>query len=180
MTTFVLSAASGLQKGIARFSSLNAVLLLILGVFAFIAGPTIFSLALGVESFGVFIDNFFTKSLFTGTAGEDQWPQWWSIFYWAVWFSWAPVAALFLGKISCGYTVREFLRVNLLYPALFASVWILIFSGTALYYQAHTGSIFTPSSMTAGWKTFFMSCSSSYPFQGYGYQYCCSLRISLM
>lgn len=139
VTTFVLSAASGLQKGIARFSSLNAVLLLILGVFAFIAGPTIFSLALGVESFGVFIDNFFTKSLFTGTAGEDQWPQWWSIFYWAVWFSWAPVAALFLGKISCGYTVREFLRVNLLYPALFASVWILIFSGTALYYQAHTG-----------------------------------------
>ncbi|MBR9905383.1 MAG: BCCT family transporter, partial [Gammaproteobacteria bacterium] len=78
VTTFVLSAASGLQKGIARFSSLNAVLLLILGVFAFVAGPTIFSLALGVESFGVFIDNFFTKSLFTGAAGEDQWPQWWS------------------------------------------------------------------------------------------------------
>ncbi|OAL59296.1 MULTISPECIES: BCCT family transporter [unclassified Halomonas] len=139
VTTFVLSAASGLQKGIARFSSLNAGLLLILGVFAFIAGPTIFSLALGVESFGVFIDNFLTKSLFTGAAGEDQWPQWWSIFYWAVWFSWAPVAALFLGKISCGYTVREFLRVNLLYPALFASIWIVIFSGTALYYQAHTG-----------------------------------------
>ncbi|MBP5981807.1 MAG: BCCT family transporter [Halomonas sp.] len=140
VTTFVLSAASGLQKGIARFSSLNAILLLILGVFAFIAGPTIFSLALGVESFGVFIDNFMTKSLFTGAAGEDQWPQWWSIFYWAVWFSWAPVAALFLGKISKGYTVRAFLRVNLLYPALFASLWILVFSGTALYFQAHTGT----------------------------------------
>ena len=26
---------------------------------------------------------------------------------------------------------------NLLYPALFASVWILIFSGTALYFQSH-------------------------------------------
>ncbi|WP_249975761.1 BCCT family transporter [Vreelandella olivaria] len=139
VTTFVLSAASGLQKGIARLSSLNAALLLVLGVFAFVAGPTIFSLALGVESFGVFIDNFFTKSLFTGTAGDDQWPQWWSIFYWAVWFSWAPVAALFLGKISRGYTVREFIRVNLLYPALFASVWILIFSGAALYYQSHSG-----------------------------------------
>jgi choline-glycine betaine transporter len=138
VTTFVLSAASGLQKGIARLSSINAVLLLILGVFAFVVGPTIFSLALGVESFGVFIDNFFTKSLFTGSAGEDQWPQWWSIFYWAVWFAWAPVAALFLGKISCGYTVRQFLRVNLIYPALFASTWITIFSGAALYYQAHT------------------------------------------
>ncbi|OLO02769.1 BCCT family transporter [Salinicola socius] len=138
VVTFVLSAASGLQKGIARLSSLNAILLAILGVFVFIVGPTVFCLALGVESFGVYLDNFFTKSLFTGAAGDDQWPQWWSIFYWAVWFAWAPVAALFLGKISRGYTVREFLRVNLLYPALFASVWILIFSGTALYFQAHT------------------------------------------
>ncbi|WNL43375.1 BCCT family transporter [Halomonas sp. PAMB 3264] len=138
VTTFVLSAASGLQKGIARLSSLNALLLLALGIFSFVVGPTIFSLGLGVESFGVFLDNFMTKSLFTGTAGDDQWPQWWSIFYWAVWFAWAPVAALFLGKISRGYTVREFLRINLLYPALFACVWIVIFSGTALYYQAHT------------------------------------------
>ncbi|WP_110707629.1 BCCT family transporter [Salinicola sp. CR57] len=140
VVTFVISAASGLQKGIARLSSLNAVLLAILGVFMFIVGPTVFCLALGVESFGVYLDNFFTKSLFTGAAGNDPWPQWWSIFYWAVWFAWAPVAALFLGKISRGYTVREFLRVNLLYPALFASVWILIFSGTALYFQAHAGT----------------------------------------
>lgn len=62
VTTFVISAASGLQKGIARFSSLNAILLLILGIFAFVAGPTIFSLALGVESFGVFLDGFSPKA----------------------------------------------------------------------------------------------------------------------
>ncbi|GED21526.1 BCCT family transporter [Halomonas halmophila] len=139
VVTFVLSAASGLQKGIARLSSLNAILLMVLGIFMFIIGPTIFSLALGVESFGIYLDNFFSKSLFTGAAADDKWPQWWSIFYWAVWFAWAPVAALFLGKISQGYTVKEFLRVNLLYPALFASVWIIIFSGAALYYQANTG-----------------------------------------
>ncbi|MCK2044315.1 BCCT transporter [Chromohalobacter japonicus] len=139
VVTFVISAASGLQKGIARLSSLNAILLLILGVFIFVVGPTSFMLSLGVESFGVYLDGFFTKSLFTGAAGEDQWPQWWSIFYWAVWFAWAPMAALFLGKISRGYTVREFLRVNLFYPALFASAWVIIFSGAALYFQAHTG-----------------------------------------
>lgn len=149
VVTFVLSAASGLQKGIARLSSLNAILLLILGVFVFIVGPSVFCLALGVESFGVYLDNFFTKSLFTGAAGNDEWPHWWSIFYWAVWFAWAPVAALFLGKISRGYTVREFLRVNLLYPALFASVWILIFSGTALYFQSHLGQADTGSDLYA-------------------------------
>lgn len=166
VTTFVLSAASGLQKGIARFSSLNTALLLILGVFVFIAGPTIFSLALGVESFGVFIDNFFTKSLFTGAAGEDQWPQGWSIFYWAVWFSWAPVAALFLGKISCGYTVREFLRVNLVYPALFASVWIVIFSGAALYYQSHTDMDLYATLSERGVENVLYALFQQLPFSG--------------
>lgn len=140
VVTFVISAASGLQKGIARLSSLNAILLLILGVFIFVVGPTSFMLSLGVESFGVYLDGFFTKSLFTGAAGEDQWPQWWSIFYWAVWFAWAPMAALFLGKISRGYTVREFLRVNLFYPALFASAWVIIFSGAALSQTRRHGS----------------------------------------
>lgn len=139
VVTFVLSAASGLKKGIARLSALNAWLLLALGLFVFVFGPTVFMLQLGTESFGVFLDNFFTRSLFTGAAGNDQWPYWWSIFYWAIWFAWAPVAALFLGKISLGYTVREFLRVNLLYPALFAAVWITIFSGAALYFQLRTG-----------------------------------------
>ncbi|WP_233440445.1 BCCT family transporter [Modicisalibacter coralii] len=139
VVTFVISAASGLKKGIARLSSLNAWLLLALGLFMFVVGPTVFMLKLGVESFGVYLDNFFTRSLFTGAAGDDQWPYWWSIFYWAIWFAWAPVSALFLGKISRGYTVREFLRVNLLYPALFASVWITIFSSAALYFQAHAG-----------------------------------------
>lgn len=135
--TFVISAASGLKKGISRLSMLNAWLLLLLGVFVFTLGPSVFSLKLGVESFGAYLDNFFTRSLFTGAAGDDQWPYWWSIFYWAVWFAWAPVSALFLGRISRGYTVREFLRVNLLYPALFACVWVAIFSGTAIYLQVH-------------------------------------------
>ncbi|UTV86805.1 BCCT family transporter [Cobetia amphilecti] len=138
VVTFVLSAASGLQKGIARLSSLNAGLLLVLGVFVFVCGPTIFMLKLGVESFGVYLDNFFTRSLFTGAAGNDQWPYWWSIFYWAIWFAWAPVTALFLGRISRGYTVREFLRINLFYPALFAVAWITIFSSASLYFQLHT------------------------------------------
>ncbi|WP_163577267.1 BCCT family transporter [Halomonas faecis] len=139
VATFVFSAASGLQKGIARFSALNAWLLLALGAFVLVFGPTVFMLKIGAESFGVYLDNFFTMSLFTGAAGDDQWPYWWSIFYWAIWFAWAPVAALFLGRISRGYTVREFLRINLLFPALFAVVWITIFSGGTLYFQRQTG-----------------------------------------
>lgn len=133
VVTFVISAATGLQRGIARLSSLNAVLMLLLGIFVLITGPTLYMLGLGVESIGTYLDNFFSKSLYTGTAAEDSWAQSWSIFYWAVWFAWAPVTSLFLGRISRGYTVREFLNINLILPALCAMVWIIIFSTSALH-----------------------------------------------
>ena len=139
--TFVVSAASGLHKGIARLSSLNAWLLLFIGLFVFLFGPTLYILTLGVEGLGEYLDNFFTLSLFTGASSGDLWPQNWSVFYWAVWFAWAPVSALFLGRIARGYTVREFLQINLIFPSLFAIFWISIFSGSAIHIDLVEGGI---------------------------------------
>lgn len=133
VAAFVASAASGLYKGIARLSAINAVALIFLGVFVFIFGPTLFILRFGVEGLGVFLNNFISMSLFTGAAAGDAWPQQWSIFSWAAWVTWAPVTALFLGRIARGYTVREFLQINLIYPAIFSIVWVAIFTGSALH-----------------------------------------------
>lgn len=138
VATFVLSAASGLHRGIARLSSINAWLLLALGVFTLVVGPTAYMLGLGTESLGAALDGFFSRSLFTGTAGNDPWANGWTVFYWAVWFAWAPMAALFLGKISRGHTVRDFLLVNLVWPALFAIVWVWIMGGLAMHRQLQT------------------------------------------
>ena len=54
------------------------------------------------------------------------------MFYWANWYAWAPITALFLGRISRGYTVRQFIIVNLVLPATSAIVWMATFSGTAM------------------------------------------------
>ncbi len=133
VATFVLSAASGLQKGIARLSALNTYLLLIIGLFVFVFGPTVYILSFGTQGLGAYLGNFFELSLFTSAVSGDDWPQKWSVFNWAVWFAWAPISALFLGKIGRGYTVREFIQINLIFPSLFAIVWIAIFSGTAIH-----------------------------------------------
>jgi choline-glycine betaine transporter len=133
VATFVLSAASGLQKGIAKLSALNAYLLLFIGLFVFIFGPTVYILSFGTQGLGAYLGNFFELSLFTSAVSGDEWPQKWSVFNWAVWFAWAPISALFLGKIGRGYTVREFIQINLIFPSLFAIVWIAIFSGTAIH-----------------------------------------------
>ncbi|WNC72742.1 BCCT family transporter [Thalassotalea psychrophila] len=131
--TFILSTASGLQKGIAKLSGYNALLLIFLGIFVFVFGPSVFILTMGGESLGHYISNFVDLSLFTGKDSGDNWSQDWSVFYWAVWFAWAPISALFLGRISRGYTVREFIQINLIFPSLFAIAWISIFSGTAIH-----------------------------------------------
>lgn len=134
--TFVASAASGLQRGIVMLSSFNTWIMLALGAFVLVCGPTLYIFSLGVESLGVYLDTFFSRSLSTGAASGDSWPQSWTVFYWSVWFAWAPVSALFLGKIGRGYRVREFIQINMLYPALFTALWICIFSGSSLYFDA--------------------------------------------
>ncbi|NNA88724.1 BCCT family transporter [Pseudomonas gessardii] len=134
--TFVASAASGLQRGIVMLSSFNTWIMLALGGFVLLCGPTLYIFSLGVESLGVYLDTFFSRSLATGAASGDSWPQSWTVFYWSVWFAWAPVSALFLGKIGRGYRVREFIQINMLYPALFTALWICIFSGSSLYFDA--------------------------------------------
>ena len=141
--TFVFSAVKGLMKGIARLSQINFWLLIALFVFTLVCGPTLYILAIGVEGTGSFLQNIFRLSLFTGQAANDPWPQYWSVFYWAVWFAWAPITALFLGKIAKGYTVKEFIQVNVIFPSLFILLWISVFSGSAIFMdQSSDGALY--------------------------------------
>ncbi|KAI1695056.1 BCCT, betaine/carnitine/choline family transporter domain-containing protein [Ditylenchus destructor] len=64
--------------------------MLALGLFVLLCGPTLYMFSLGVESLGVYLDTFFSRSLFTGAASGDTWPHSWTVFYWSVWFAWAP------------------------------------------------------------------------------------------
>ncbi|WP_240665557.1 BCCT family transporter [Cobetia sp. ICG0124] len=50
------------------------------------------------------------------------------MFYWANWMAWAPISALFLGKISRGYTVRQFMLINMVAPSLFSIIYVAVFS----------------------------------------------------
>ena len=49
--------------------------------------------------------------------------------------AWAPVVALFLGRVGYGYSVREFIAFNFVLPSLFSMVWMTVFSGTAIHLQ---------------------------------------------
>ena len=143
VSVFIISASTGLLKGIRLLSDWNVRAFMVLGLFIFLAGPTWFILEFGVESMGEYVQTFFQKSLYTGAAPNsssepDNWAKSWTIFYWANWLAWTPITAVFLGRLTYGYTVREIIRFNLLYPALFGCFWMMIFSGTSLWLDTQT------------------------------------------
>ncbi len=132
---FVGSSVSGLQRGIRFLSDLNAKFFFALVAIVLVAGPTGEMLAAGGRGLVQYVAEFVPRSV-DFTSGRDPWIRDWTVFYWANWLAWAPITALFLGRISIGYTVREFLLVNLLAPAVFAIGWMTVFGGTALILDA--------------------------------------------
>lgn len=135
----IASSISGLLRGMRILSELNTRLFLGLIAVAFILGPTVFILDFSVESFGSFINNFFSRCLFTDAFRTDSWPQKWTVFSFANYMIWAPISALFLGRISKGYTVRDFISVNVILPVAFVCVHSSVFSSTAIWQQLFGG-----------------------------------------
>ena len=132
---FVTSAVSGVMNGIRILSTFNSRIYFILGLFVFIFGPTAYILKLTVEGFGAYISTFAQTSLFLSAADGDKWAMWWPIFYWCNWMAWMPVTSTFLGKISRGYSVKEAIRVIVIFPSLFSVAWLGLFSSSSIYYE---------------------------------------------
>ena len=135
VAAFVTSAISGVMNGIRILSTINSRIYMVLGLFVFLFGPTAYILKLTVEGFGAFVSTFCQSSLFISAADGDGWAMWWPVFYWCNWMAWMPVTSIFLGKISKGYSIKEAIRVIVVFPALFSVAWLGLFSASSVYYE---------------------------------------------
>ncbi|MEU1821492.1 BCCT family transporter [Streptomyces abikoensis] len=129
---FVLSAFSGLHKGVKWLSTLNIVLAAVLMLFVFLLGPTVFILNTIPAATGGYLHDLLTLATRTGAFTDSQWLGTWTIFYWAWWLSWAPFVGTFIARISHGRTVRQFLVGVLLVPSGATVVWFCVMGGSAL------------------------------------------------
>jgi choline-glycine betaine transporter len=132
---FIISSGTGLMKGIRILSDINVYLYYVIIAALLILGPSMYFFSLGTESFGGFLDNMFSKALFTGTAAGDTWASGWTMFYWSNWMAWAPVAAVFLARIAYGYRIKEVVMMNFIVPGIFSTIWMTILSGTTINFQ---------------------------------------------
>ncbi|MFI1971279.1 choline transporter [Streptomyces cinnamoneus] len=129
---FVLSAFSGLHKGVKWLSTLNIVLAACLMVFVFLLGPTVFVLNAIPSATGGYLHDLLVLATRTGAFTDSQWLGAWTIFYWAWWLSWAPFVGTFIARISQGRTIREFLVGVLLVPSGATVIWFCVMGGSAL------------------------------------------------
>ncbi|MFC5823057.1 BCCT family transporter [Nonomuraea insulae] len=136
---FVLSAVSGVEKGIQWLSNINMVLALALVVFVFVVGPTVLILNLLPTSIGSFIGDLTQMAARTEATGGDEVADWltaWSVFYWAWWISWTPFVGMFIARISRGRTIRQFVGGVILVPSVVSLIWFAVFGGTAMQLEA--------------------------------------------
>ncbi|MER5772520.1 BCCT family transporter [Streptomyces sp. NPDC001985] len=135
---FVLSAVSGVEKGIQWLSNTNMVLALVLALFVFIAGPTIIVLDLlptSIASYFGELPQLAGRTEATGGEGVADWLGSWTVFYWAWWISWTPFVGMFIARISRGRTIRQFVGGVILVPSTVSLVWFAVFGGTAMKLQ---------------------------------------------
>jgi choline/carnitine/betaine transport len=141
---FVLSAVSGVAKGIQWLSNINMVLALLLAVFVFVVGPTMFILDILPTSIASYVGELPSMAGRTNADGEAAaaWLSSYTVFYWAWWISWTPFVGMFIARISRGRTIRQFVTGVLLVPSLVSLVWFAVFGGSAIKLQMEGTDIY--------------------------------------
>ena len=144
-TLFIISAVSGVKRGIRALSNINMVLAGLLAVFVFIVGPTIYLLNFLPASAVEFFRDLGTMLLRNPNQGPEtaEFMAAWTTFYWAWWVSWTPFVGLFLAKISRGRTLREFVTVIMIVPSAVCFLWFGIFGGTSMWMERNGDGLST-------------------------------------
>ena len=126
---FLISALSGLGKGVKILSNTNLILAIVLLAGVIVLGPTVKIFDTMTDSIGLYFQNFFRMSFRAAAFDETKraWINQWTIFYWAWWISWSPFVGVFIARISKGRTIREFLTVVLLAPTVLSFIWFSAF-----------------------------------------------------
>ena len=134
---FMISAWSGLSKGIKYLSNANMVLAVLLLVLVIVLGPTLLILNMFTDTFGTYFQNLIEMSFRSAPIdGENRaWIDGWTIFYWAWWISWAPFVGIFIARVSKGRTIRQFLFGVLMIPTVISFLWFAAFGTTAIDVQ---------------------------------------------
>ncbi|HKK29157.1 MAG TPA: BCCT family transporter [Alphaproteobacteria bacterium] len=133
---YMLSASTGVDKGIKILSNINVLLALFILLFVISFGPTDFILETFVDTIGGYASRLpemaFRLFPYEGMSG---WSVSWTLTYLIWWLAWGPFVGIFIARISRGRTIREFCIGVILVPTLFSILWFAALGGSAFYIE---------------------------------------------
>lgn len=131
---FLMSAWSGLSKGIQYLSNLNMILAAMLLIVILVVGPTILILNMMTAGTGQYLGTFLTQSFDIAPLNQQKndWMSTWTVYYWGWWMSWSPFVGIFIARVSRGRTIREFIMAVLFVPTLIGIIWFSTFGMTGV------------------------------------------------
>ncbi len=127
----VLSAVTGVHRGIRRLAGVNVALFALFAVVVAAVGPLGVVSDRGAAALGSYVVNFVPLSLHVGGAWVAEWTVW----NWSWWFSWAPFAGLFVAALSRGRRVRTVVFTGVVATSLATMAWFVLLGGTSLWVQ---------------------------------------------
>lgn len=141
---FIISAVSGVARGIRYLSNINITLTLSLVGFVFIFGPSLFLLNLVPSGVATYIDQLLPMMGKSLSWGQEtlEFQGSWTAFYWAWWIAWTPFVGMFIARISRGRTIREFALTTIAGPTFILILAFTIFGGTAISFHGQGLALF--------------------------------------
>lgn len=101
-----------------------------------IGGKTGYIIETGFESLGRMVQNFIGLATYSDPARTNNFPQDWTIYYWAYWMVWCVAAPFFIGNISKGRTIKQVIMGGFLFGVGSTIVSFIILGGYGMSIDA--------------------------------------------
>lgn len=139
---FLLSASTGVDKGIKILSNINMVVAIIILLVVLFGGPTAYLFQVFINSIGDYLIQFIPLSFkiysFQPPASWN-WFHGWTLTYLIWWLAWGPFVGIFIARISRGRTIREFVIYVVGVPTIVSMLWFAAFGGAAIHIELFGG-----------------------------------------
>ena len=135
---FLLSACTGVDKGIKILSNINMIVAIIILLVVLFGGPTAYLFQVFVYSLGDYLIQFIPMSFKTYSyqpAASWNWFHGWTLTYLIWWLAWGPFVGIFIARISRGRTIREFVIFVVGVPTIVSMLWFAAFGGAAVHIE---------------------------------------------
>jgi choline/carnitine/betaine transport len=139
ITIASVSAVTGVHKGIQILSRFNIISTFVLIIAVLILGPGAFIIDNFIGSYGVYMRDFLSTSLY---RGDTAWLSFWTVFFWGWFIVYGPMMAIFISRISRGRTIRELILAVAIIAPIVTNFWFTVVGGSGIYYELqNAGSV---------------------------------------